>query len=375
MTLYISNRDGNGKTDERGHYKFPAVAFSGEVVMPGLAVTQNSPTGMSVLIATGDYRIPTSDYAYTGWNTASVPITITTSDPANPRIDTIVLYVDKSSSTSASPPNNPGIAKAKVVNGTPNAIPTAPNGTTIQSSVGAGNPYIILADVRVNAAVTSILNANITDRRTRATVAADFVTTTSILDQAVTSAKIANATIVSADIAASGVATSNIADANVTTAKIADANVTTAKIANGAVTTQQFRPSIINSNFAVAGTRWAQTTTATWQNITNCSLNYTAGPTNETLFLWLTVMAYKDAGGEGDVRLAVGGVGQTGEMYFNPGNTVWPRCCYGYVVDVAANATVAITVQSKNASGGTFQVANDLAAWVPKVTGFSVWRS
>lgn len=371
MTLYVSNRDGNGKTDERGHYKFPAVAFSGEVVMPGLSVTQNSPTGMSVLIATGDYRIPTSDYAYTGWNTASVPITITTADPANPRIDTIVLYVDKSASTSASPPNNPGIAKAKVVNGTPNAVPTAPNGTTIQSSVGAGNPYIILADVRVNAAVTSILNANITDRRTRATVAADFVTTTSILDQAVTSAKIADGTIVSTDIATNGVATSNITNANVTTAKIADANVTTAKLADGAVTTQKFKPSIINSNFTAAGARFT-TTSASFVTVTNCSLTYTSGATPERLFLEVNIMASISAG-SGSLTLMVNGVAQSPVMYVDA-SSPWPRSNQVYFVDVAASTSVTLAVGANAAGGATLQVTNENSIWLPTIKGFSIYN-
>ena len=215
MTLYISNRDGNGKTDEMGHYKFPSNAFAGSVVMPGLAVTQNSPLGMSVLVASGDFRIDTgTGYAYTGWNNTSQTLTINVADASNPRIDTVVVYVDKSAATSASPPNNPGIAKFKVVVGTPGGIPTAPDGSAIQSSVGAANPYIILADIRVNAGVTQIINSNITDRRTRVTIANDFVTETSLIDGAV--------------------ATNKLANSAVTTPKLANDAVSAAKIISGA---------------------------------------------------------------------------------------------------------------------------------------------
>lgn len=372
MTIYLSNRDGNGKTDEKGHYKFPSVAFSGEVVMPGLAVSQNSPTGMSVLVATGDYRVPTTDdYAYTGWNTTNVAITVTTADPANPRIDTVVLYVDKSASTSPSPPNNPGVAKMKIVNGTPNAVPTAPNGTTIQSSVGAGNPYIILADVRVNAAVTSILNANITDRRTRATIANDFVTTNSILNQAVTSAKIADGTIVSTDIATNGVVTSNITDANVTTAKIADSNVTTAKVADGAVTTRKFKPSIINSNFTPAASRFT-TTSSTPVQITNCSMTYTSGSTPEKLYLFINIMASITAG-SGTIYLYVDSTAQTTTLYIDAA-TPWPRSGQAYWVDVAANTTITLSLRAAAAGSQTLSVTNETAAWVPTIRGFSIYN-
>lgn len=167
MTLFLSNRDGDGKTSEEGHYRLQTEVFSGDVLQAdSMKVTQNSPTGMSVLVQPGDFKIDAGDYSYTGWNTSNIAVTITTADAANPRITTIVAYVDRSATTSASPPNNPGIIKVAAVNGTPLAIPVAPNDTTIKAAIGASNPYITLANVRVNAAATSITNANITDIRT-----------------------------------------------------------------------------------------------------------------------------------------------------------------------------------------------------------------
>jgi hypothetical protein len=235
MTLYLSNRDGLGKTSEEGHYRLQTQVFSGDVLnTTALQVTQNSPTGMSILIAPGDFKIYSgNDYSYTGWNSASLPVTITTADPANPRITTIVLYVDKSAATAPSPANNPGVIKAKAINGTPGAVPAVPNGATIQAAVGAGNPYIILANVTVGTGISTILNANISDQRQMLTMATGFITSASIKDSNVTTPK--------------------IADQNVTTTKIADSNVTTAKIANNAVTaakmeTQQawITPTLLN---------------------------------------------------------------------------------------------------------------------------------
>lgn len=179
MTLYLSNRDGNGKTSEEGHYRLQTALLTGNTLQStSLAVTQNSPTGLSVLVAPGDFKIDTtSGYSYTGWNNISTAVTITTADPANPRITTIVAYVDKAAATSATPPNNPGIIKFMAVNGTPQAVPVAPITATIQTAVGASNPFIAIADVRVNAGATSILNTHITDRRVPITLFSDMFTT------------------------------------------------------------------------------------------------------------------------------------------------------------------------------------------------------
>jgi microcystin-dependent protein len=169
MTVYLSNRDGNGKTNEEGHYRLLSRMTEGQALeSDDLLVVQNSPLGLSVLVQAGDYKIDTSaGYAYMGWIDANTAVTITTPDPSSPRITAIVLYVDKGATTSASPPNNPGIAKLMAVNGTAAGSPTAPSNTTIQSAVGAGNPFIRLANVTVGAAVTQITNADIADTRTR----------------------------------------------------------------------------------------------------------------------------------------------------------------------------------------------------------------
>lgn len=266
MTLYLSNRDGNGKTSEEGHYKFQTAVFAGNVLgSTALLVKQNSPLGMSVLVSAGQYKIDTSSsYSYTGWNTADAVVTISTADPANPRITTIVAYVDKLASTSASPPNNPGITKLMAINGTAAASPSAPNGTTIQSAVGSGNPYIILANVTVAAAATQITNANISDQRTQVTVGSALVGSTSLVDSAVTTAK--------------------LNDLAVTTAKLGAAAVTTAKVADLAVTDQKWSNGI---NFyayrSAARTISAQTFTLfaadsiSWNNNSNYSNTSNAG--------------------------------------------------------------------------------------------------
>jgi len=177
MTIYLSNRDGNGKTSEEGHYRLPTGILDGNVLdLNDLKVTENSPVGMTVLVTAGDYRIPSgTGYSYTGWNSASAPLAIPTSDPANPRISTIILYVDKGASTSPSPVNNPGIAKLMVVTGSAAASPTAPNDTAVQSAVGSGNPFIRLANITVPTSASTVVNANIADVRERIRLTDDVI--------------------------------------------------------------------------------------------------------------------------------------------------------------------------------------------------------
>src|SRR5690606_30066558 len=154
-----------GLTDEEGHYKYLAAAFTGNVIS-GMSVEQNSPLGMSVVVSGGDARVPYGNYAYSVWIPSGSPetATIPTADGSNPRIDRIVLYVDRSEDTQQVTPNNPGIAKIAVVAGTPGAVPVRPSDSDVNSAV-SNNPWIELADVLVGTGVTQITNANITDTR------------------------------------------------------------------------------------------------------------------------------------------------------------------------------------------------------------------
>lgn len=165
--MYLSNRDGNGKTSEEGHFRIQTNILSGDILQASaLSVSPTVPVSMNVLVSPGDFKIDSGQgFSYTGWNSSSQTVPISTADPVNPRITSLILYVDKSASTSPSPPNNPGIIKLVAVNGTPAVSPSSPASSVIQSAIGSGNPYIVIADIRVNNGVTTILPANITDRR------------------------------------------------------------------------------------------------------------------------------------------------------------------------------------------------------------------
>ncbi|MCF8783186.1 C1q-like domain-containing protein [Rhodococcus ruber] len=146
-------------------------------VIDGLTLVPK--TGLTVTLQPGNALI-----AYGSGATASArmvslvadfDITLSTADASNPRIDSIVCYVDTTVSLPGGTPTSanldgPGVWKAVKVNGTPNASPVAPNSTAIQAAIGAGKPYFVAHDVRVDAGVTTIASNKITDRRTLATV-------------------------------------------------------------------------------------------------------------------------------------------------------------------------------------------------------------
>jgi hypothetical protein len=135
------------------------VATTGIAGSSSLAVTQNSPTGMSVLVASGWGAIvgdfTTNMGVYTFYNDATATATITTADATNPRIDKICITVSDAYYTGSL--NQVAI---NVVAGTPSGSPVAPATPTNS---------LVLATVAVAAGATVITTANITDARVAAT--------------------------------------------------------------------------------------------------------------------------------------------------------------------------------------------------------------
>jgi hypothetical protein len=130
-------------------------ATTGIIGTSSLAVTPNSPAGMSVKVAAGWGAIIGTTQAnmgaYTFYNDAIATLTVTTADPTNPRIDRVVVTVRDAYYTGA---YNDVIFQ--VLAGTPAGSPTAP-------AVPANS--MSLATIAVGAAVTSITTSNITDTR------------------------------------------------------------------------------------------------------------------------------------------------------------------------------------------------------------------
>jgi hypothetical protein len=134
-------------------------ATTGIINSSSLAVTENSPTGLSVRVASGWAAILGTEQsnmgAYVVYNDATVTLGITTPDVTNPRIDRVVATVRDAYYSGA---NNDVILQ--VVAGTPAGSPVAP--ATPDNSIS-------LATVAVAAGATVITNANITDTRVAVT--------------------------------------------------------------------------------------------------------------------------------------------------------------------------------------------------------------
>ena len=127
-----------------------------------LAVTQNGTPDMSVNVAAGRAIIRSGGSSsllqgcYAALNDATVNVSIAASDATNPRIDYIVLQVrDSNYGESAAD------ARLVAITGTPAGVPAAP-------SLASYPNCVVLAQIAVAAAVTTIVTANITDKRTRA---------------------------------------------------------------------------------------------------------------------------------------------------------------------------------------------------------------
>jgi hypothetical protein len=134
-------------------------ATTGIIGSSSLAVTQNSPAGMSVRVASGWAAVvgttTTNMGVYTLFNDAQDTLTITTANPTNPRIDLVCATVRDAFYSGA---NNDVIFQ--VIAGTPAGSPVAP---TLPAN------SISLATIAVGAAVTQINTANITDTRVNVT--------------------------------------------------------------------------------------------------------------------------------------------------------------------------------------------------------------
>ena len=134
-------------------------ATTGIIKDTSLAVTQNTPPGMSIVVASGWAAIVGTTQAnmgtYVGYNDASTVLTVTTANPTNPRIDRVCMTVQDAYYTGSL---NDVILQ--VVAGTPAGSPVAP--ATPANSIS-------LATIAVAAGATSITTANITDTRVAVT--------------------------------------------------------------------------------------------------------------------------------------------------------------------------------------------------------------
>lgn len=126
-------------------------ALYGSCVANDSSLAVNAGTGMNVTVATGNGLISTgTGFARRIATDATNTVSLTAASTANPRIDAVVAYIDNGvAPTTSVVDNTNGILKFKSVAGSPASNPSAPTAQAIQSSVGAGNPYMVLAYVAV----------------------------------------------------------------------------------------------------------------------------------------------------------------------------------------------------------------------------------
>lgn len=151
-----------------------AAAYSAfEDAMYGSSVATSSDfvatagTGMNVSLSAGNGLISTGTGFARRIASDAVNTIAITAAASSPRIDSIVAYIDNSVTPSTEVVDNTNdILKFVAVAGTAAATPSAPSTATIQSAIGAGNPYMVLWEVTIPASATALTGATFTDKRT-----------------------------------------------------------------------------------------------------------------------------------------------------------------------------------------------------------------
>lgn len=173
-----------------------ASSNNGSIVASPSDLKVSAGSGMNVTVSTGAGIIGNGTLSGVRFAIDSpVTVAVNAASTANPRMDSVVAYIDKSVSASTSVVDNTdlGIVKFKSVAGTPASTPTAPSTATIQSSIGAGNPYMVLANVTVPKSSTAASSFKIADMRvtpTSAIITDNSITTPKIANKSVTSDKV-----------------------------------------------------------------------------------------------------------------------------------------------------------------------------------------
>lgn len=169
MTKRVFNMGGGAHSDA-AYTAFENAAY-GSCVANATSLAVSAGGGMSVRIAAGDGIISTPSSGKRIQSDAIETVTISAANATYPRIDSVVVYIDSAvQPTTAVIDNVNGILKFAAVAGTPAASPTAPAESMIQAAIGAGNRYMVLADVKVPNGATSMNTATFTDRRKVATM-------------------------------------------------------------------------------------------------------------------------------------------------------------------------------------------------------------
>ncbi len=139
----------------------------GSCVANGESFVVEPGTGMNLDISTGDGLISFDDDSAKRIQTTAVEsVAVSAASSSFDRIDTVVAYIDTAVlPTTEVVDNINDILMFACVPGTASGSPTPPSGATIQSAIGAGNPYMELYDVLVPEDAVNTTGVTLTDRR------------------------------------------------------------------------------------------------------------------------------------------------------------------------------------------------------------------
>ena len=164
--LGISNPNGETFVDYKTDPVGANNAFSPGITS-GFKVRANDPASMTVLVG-GESGIQdtalvqsTAGVMYPVGNSTgdAIEVEISGAPVTNSRIDSVVLSVDTTSTTSEL--NGYDLVSVDVVEGTVAATPSAPSDADIVTAIGAGKAYIVLANITVESGVVVIVDSDI----------------------------------------------------------------------------------------------------------------------------------------------------------------------------------------------------------------------
>lgn len=174
MTRKVYNV-GGGRHSEAALSALLSQLLEGDVAR-GLNIEPTGSAGLSVRIAAGTGQIRVSQFhsrviqSDVAETTTAVP-----APTSNPRRNLVVAYIDPAvTPTTSVIDNTNGVFKFAVIQGAEAATPQIPTNTAVTAALGTEN-WIPLGDFRTNVGATSVVLANITDRRRMILVTSDKI--------------------------------------------------------------------------------------------------------------------------------------------------------------------------------------------------------
>lgn len=169
MAIYTLRSGVDNHPEDSVLQQLTDIVRKGGLVNPStdFLVSEPGGGGLNVDVADGSAYVKSStSNCYPVRNTATETVAINSNSSGNPRITSIVLYIDLVSS-----PDPTGgaddVAKLIAVDGAPAGSPVAPNSSAIQSAIGANDPYLVLANITVANGATGISSENISNIASR----------------------------------------------------------------------------------------------------------------------------------------------------------------------------------------------------------------